>query len=176
MFLDMNDTDRSVRGLREIIRQLLQEHDLDRFNSVEADARDDGHNVATSIATAIDALAEKKYCPLGTQEELHKEIKGLRKTCNMTVAEYATKFEDLVSLERWILPDDGTRMGPAEQCRYFNAGMPRQWQMQVVPQQVRWTDRLWLQDRYAVRASRPADPGGKAKESQEKDGGKDAKE
>ncbi|KAE8993685.1 hypothetical protein PR003_g21744 [Phytophthora rubi] len=89
-----------------------------------------------------------RYCPVGTRDELHEEIKGLHKSRSMTVAEYATKFEDLISLERWILPDDGTAMSQAGQCRHFSAGMPRHWQMQVVPQQERWTDRRLLQERY----------------------------
>ncbi|ETP27920.1 hypothetical protein F442_22795, partial [Phytophthora nicotianae P10297] len=89
-----------------------------------------------------------RHCPLGTREMLHDEIKSLRKTRSMTVAEYIDKFEDLISLERWILDDDGAAMPESEQCRHFSAGMPRNWQMQVMPQQARWTNRKDLQERY----------------------------
>ncbi|KAG2991267.1 hypothetical protein PC121_g3861 [Phytophthora cactorum] len=109
--------------------------------------RDDGETLARAIVRAMDSLTTR-YCTIGTRDKLHEEIKALRKTRSMSVSAYAAKFEDFVSLERWILPDDGNLMRLADQCRYFSARMPRQGQFQVVPQNERWTDRALLRDRY----------------------------
>ncbi|KAF4037822.1 hypothetical protein GN244_ATG10072 [Phytophthora infestans] len=139
-FLDMSDSDRSAHRLREVLGQFLTGRDLYDFFEKMDDTREKEQTIARAIIIAMDSLTARYY-PVGTREKLHEEIKALRKTQNMAVTQYSSRFEDLVSLERWILDDDGNPMGESEQCRQFSSGMPRQWQMQVAPQKVRWTNR-----------------------------------
>ncbi|KAG3207063.1 hypothetical protein PC128_g385 [Phytophthora cactorum] len=143
----MNTSDRSGQGLYEVITRLLVGRDLDDFNNKVFRAEDDGAELSRVIVIAMRVLTGR-HCPLGTRDMLHEEIKALRKSRNMTVSNYIFKLEDLVSLERWILVDDGNAMGEAEQCRHFSAGMPPDWQMHVVPQQACWTNLRDLQQRY----------------------------
>ncbi|EGZ18957.1 hypothetical protein PHYSODRAFT_500400 [Phytophthora sojae] len=130
IFLDMDDTDAAARGMQQIITQLLEGRDLDTFTDSVQEFRNDEATHWRVIEQAMDRLTAR-YCPMGTREQLHDEVKELRKTRNMTVTEYAKKFEELLALERWILDYDGERMDEAERCRYFSPGMPRAWQMQV---------------------------------------------
>ncbi|KAF4035605.1 hypothetical protein GN244_ATG12387 [Phytophthora infestans] len=97
---------------------------------------------------AIRSSIGRRYCPLGTREALHQEIRGLRKTRNLSVEEYDAEFLYLLDPEEWILPDDGGAMTTTDQFRHDSAGMPQTWRMQVIPQHSRWDNLEKLKTRY----------------------------
>ncbi|KAE9065187.1 hypothetical protein PF005_g29070 [Phytophthora fragariae] len=147
IFLGMNTSQESSEGLQEVLGQLLVGRDLDLFYGQVQRERRAGATVATAIRRAMDMLTDR-YCPLGTRDKLHEEIKGLRKSRNSTVEQYFAQFEALVQLEYWVRDDDGSRLSTTDQCKFFSRGMPRSWQMQVWPQQASWTDLEELRTRY----------------------------
>ncbi|OWZ20000.1 hypothetical protein PHMEG_0005649 [Phytophthora megakarya] len=102
----------------------------------------------------------RRYCPVGTRDVLHEEIKNLRKRRNMSVEEYDAQFQQLLRLESWLPPRDGVPMTEEDQCRHYSAGMPRTWQVAVVPQQSRWSDLRRLKTHY-MQAERVEQQGGK---------------
>lgn len=114
------------------------------------------------INTAMRGL-ERWYCPLGTRDELHKEIRSLRKTRALSVEEYDQRFHSLLELEPWVQIDDGAAMTVTDQCRYYSDGMPRSWQMQVVPQRSRWDNVDKLKARY-VQCERVENTGSQTSE------------
>ncbi|OWZ23040.1 hypothetical protein PHMEG_0002153 [Phytophthora megakarya] len=87
----------------------------------------------------------KRYCPLGTRDKLHDEIRNLRKTRSMSVKNYGAAFR---YLEEWVPKDDGVEMTRTGQFRYYSEGMPQTWKLQVVPQRERWSNLNTLEARY----------------------------
>ncbi|KAG3171536.1 hypothetical protein PI124_g3714 [Phytophthora idaei] len=135
-----------MRDLHEVITQLLSGNVLDQFNEQYDDSVSGADPSMDTISTAMESLA-RRYCPPGTREVLHEELRSLRKTRSVSVEEYGAQLNHLLQLESWVLPDDGTALKNSEKCRYFSAGMPRSWQMQVVTQR-RWEKVNDLKDRY----------------------------
>ncbi|KAE8984814.1 hypothetical protein PF005_g21311 [Phytophthora fragariae] len=147
IFLNLDDSPDEVQDFREVVAQLLSGRDLDDFLERYENERADWPPRIGDVVAALEGLT-RRYCPLGTRDLLHQEIRGLRKTRSMTVEEFDTRFHYLLQLERWVQRDDGSSMTITDQCRHYSEGMPRSWQLQVVPQRSRWENLDKLKTRY----------------------------
>lgn len=82
-----------MRDLVVVISQLLLGIGVGGFQ-----ARWNGEPRIEAIIRSMDHVA-RLICPLGTREELHEEIKYLKKTRRMTVEYYDNQFHHLLLLE-----------------------------------------------------------------------------
>jgi hypothetical protein len=105
-FLGLKD---SAEGTQEVLSQLIFDSDLSEFQASVAGAMGQGATLVQAILEAIRQLTAK-HCPPGTRQELHEEVKRLRKKKGQTVEEHVSLFRHLLKLENWLPREGGDPM------------------------------------------------------------------